>query len=199
MNKYEELRDWQKKCGFKDPEDRINVYYSPEAFAKTIQLVRRHNNEIAWNMVMSPYKDGYKVYNIIVYPQKTSAGYVSVDTTKYGIWKAKLDDKIEAALNGQAHSHVKMSTFPSVVDVSQQHDEILMKNEGYYFFQIWNQYNEIHSFFYDIDNKVYYTDANIDIIVEDVDDFVCNSFKMIRNDCDFGEFGFEVGEEFESQ
>jgi hypothetical protein len=189
-----ELKDWQKKYGFTSPAEKVKIYYSSAAFAKTVQLVKAHPMEIAWNMMVKPYKDGYKVYDIFVYPQSVNPAHVSVDVAKaWGFWKAGLDDEVEANLYGQGHSHVNMSTFKSVVDENQQHDEILSKGRGFYLFQIWNKHNEINSFFYDIDNKIYYEKDDIEMIVENVDDFVMNSFRMI-----FGERKgkYEEGEDF---
>ena len=122
MSKFDELKDWQIKYGFASPENKIKIYYDPIVFAETVQLVKAHKVEIGWNMVILPYKDGYKVYDILVYPQKVSAAYISVDLANYGMWKAMLDTKTEAAINGHGHSHVNMSTYESIVDINQQYE-----------------------------------------------------------------------------
>lgn len=198
MNKFKELKDWQRKYGFKEPDHRLNIYYSPEAFAKTIELVTVFPTEVGWNMTVTPYKDGYRVHDIFVYPQKVSAGYVSVDVSRWGMWKATLDDDVEANLFGNGHSHVNMSTFASIIDVNQQHDEILTKKKGFYFFQIWNKRNEYNSFFYDIDNKTYYTAVDINLIVEGTENFVEDSFKMVSGERNWSN-NLEAGEDFESE
>lgn len=197
MIKYDDLKDWQTRYGFVSPQNKIKIYYSPVAFAKTIQLVKAHPVEVGWNMIITPYNDGYKVHDILVYPQKVSSAYISVDVANWGMWKATLNDNIEAALNGHGHSHVNMSPFASVVDENQQHDEILTKKNGFYFFQIWNKRNEVNSFFYDIDNKIFYTKDDIEVIVEDVDYFVDRSFDMV--DGERKPKRYEVGEDFESE
>jgi hypothetical protein len=189
-----ELKDWQEKNGFTKPKEKVKIYYDPVVYAQTIKLVKEHPVEIGWNMVILPYQDGYKVWDILIYPQKVSAAYISVDLPRYGMWKASLDYKTEAAINGHGHSHVNMSPFASIVDVNQQHDEILTKHEGFYLFQIWNKHNEINSFFYDLDNKIYYTKDDIEIIVEDVDNFVEESFRMVTGEK--RTFPMEVGEDF---
>lgn len=197
MNKATELKDWQTRYGFASPSEKVKIYYDPIVYAQTIRLVQAHPVEVGWNMVVLPYKDGYKVWDILIYPQKVSAAYISVDLPRWGMWKATLDDKTEAAINGQGHSHVNMSTFASIVDENQQHDEILTKKNGFYLFQIWNKRNEINSYFYDIDKKIFYTKEDIEMIIEDVDEFVEESFRMV-----FGErrmTASEVGEEFESE
>lgn len=197
MSKYDELQDWQTKNGFASPTGIMQIYYSPEAYAKTIRLVQEHPVEVGWNMVIKPYKSGYKVYDIVVYPQKVSPAYVSVDLPRYGLWKATLEDDVDNNLFGNGHSHVNMSTFASIVDENQQHDEILTKKSGFYFFQIWNKRNEVNSFFYDIDNKIYYTANDICMIIETVDDFVTDSLRVVKKEQKIGQF--EAGEDFESE
>lgn len=198
MNKIIELKDWQTRYGFASPDKPLDIYYTPLAFTKTIMLVMSHPVEVGWNMVIKPYKNGYRVEDIVVYPQKVSAAYVSVDTAQYGLWKAMLDEDVDANLFGNGHSHVNMQTFASIVDENQQHDEVLTKQTGFYFFQIWNKKNEINSFFYDIDNKIYYTNDDINMIVEEADRFVDESFRVVHGERKWSDY-YEVGEDFESQ
>ena len=183
MNKITELKEWPGNYGYTSPTDKLKIYYSSDAFAKTVALVNAHKVEVGWNMVIKPYKDGYKVYDILVYPQKVSAAYISVDLSNWGMWKATLSDEADQNLFGHGHSHVNMDVFASVVDVNQQHDEILTKQNGFYFFQIWNKRNDISSFFYDIDNRLFYGPKKIEMIVEydndNSDSFIRQSFNMV--------------------
>lgn len=183
MNKITELKEWPGNYGYTSPADKLKIYYSSDAFAKTVALVNAHKVEVGWNMVIKPYKDGYKVYDILVYPQKVSAAYISVDLSNWGMWKATLSDEADQNLFGHGHSHVNMDVFASVVDVNQQHDEILTKQNGFYFFQIWNKRNDISSFFYDIDNRLFYGPKKIEMIVEydndNSDSFIRQSFNMV--------------------
>lgn len=198
MNNDVDLKSWRVKNGFVGSRKRLPIYYTDRAFAKTVLLVTVHPDEVGWNMDIRPYKDGYKVYDIYVYPQKVSPAYVSVDVARWGLWKASLPDDVEENLNGNGHSHVNMSTFASGVDEHQQHDEILTKKKGFYLFQIWNKRNEINSFFYDIDNKIYYAENDIDIIIEETEGFIAESFKMATPRKDWKN-KLEAGEGFESE
>lgn len=201
MNKMDELRAWPGNYGYTAPDKKLRIYYAPEAFAKTVALVRAHPVEVGWNMVIKPYKNGYKVYDILVYPQKVSAAYISVDLPNWGLWKAELDEEQDKNLFGHGHSHVEMQAFASFVDVNQQHDEILAKQTGFYFFQIWNKKNDIVSFFYDLDNKIFYNKDDIEMIVEcgetDTESFVENSFRMVTGNRE--KDIWEVGELYESE
>lgn len=152
------------------PENKLKIYYSAEAYAKIVQLVFSHKDEIGWNMVIKPYLDGYKVYDVLVYPQKASGAYIEVDLARYALWKADPDqvsDEADANLFGQGHSHVMMGVTPSGRDTTQQKDEVQLKKSGFYLFQIWNKRMEINSFFYDIDNNLLYEKDDIELIVEE--------------------------------
>ena len=161
--------------------DKIKIYYDPQALCKIIRLVWAHDKEIGWNMVIKPYEDGYKVYDILVYPQRVSASYIGVDNGQYTLWKAGLTDDEDANLFGQGHSHVNFGTFASGRDEKQQADEIENRGEGFYFFQIWNKRLEVNSFFYDIDNKIKYEKNDIQLILEE-DDFIKDSRNKLINE-----------------
>lgn len=158
--------------------NKLKIYYAPDAFSKTVRLVTAHSMEIGWNMVIKPYKDGYKVYDILIYPQKASSAYLDIDLGRYGLWKASLTEEQDANLFGQGHSHVNMAVFPSGRDQEQQIQEVCNKGKGFYFFQIWNKKLEINSFFYDIDNNLLYEKEDIDLILED-DEFIEDSRKKL--------------------
>ena len=170
-------------------ENKLKIYYTAEAYAKIVQLVFSHTQEIGWNMVVKQYKDGYRVEDVLVYPQKASAAYVEVDLTRYAMWKAdpdKVSDEADANLFGQGHSHVNMEVSPSSRDCQQQLDEISLKGSGFYLFQIWNKKMDINSFFYDIDNNVFYDRNDIELIVEDGNmnstEFVKESKDMLKQE-----------------
>lgn len=170
-------------------EEKLKIYYTAEAYAKIVQLVFSHSQEIGWNMVVKKYNDGYRVEDVLVYPQKASGAYIEVDTARYGMWKGdpdKVSDEADANLFGQGHSHVNMATTPSGRDCQQQLDEISLKGNGFYLFQIWNKRMEINSFFYDIDNNVFYDKDDIELIVEDGDmdskSFIEESKEMLKQE-----------------
>ena len=164
-------------------EDKINIYFAAEAYLKAMSLVQYHRDEIGWNMVIKPYKDGYKVYDVVVYPQKASPGYIEVDVAKYGLWKDGLTVEQDANLFGHGHSHVSMAVGASAVDARQQYEEIHLKKNGFWLFQIWNKHGDINSFFYDIDNDLVYDDDKVNLVIEvgdePIDNFINDSFSKL--------------------
>ena len=169
--------------------EKLKIYYTAVAFAKIVQLVFSHSQEIGWNMVVKQYNDGYRVEDVLVYPQKASGAYIEVDLARYGMWKGdpdKVSDEADANLFGQGHSHVNMGVFASERDKQQQKDEISLKGSGFYLFQIWNKRLDVNSFFYDIDNNIMYDSDDIDLIIEDGNmtskEFVADSKAMLVED-----------------
>lgn len=184
MTEYREALDWWNSR--KKATDTINVYYTADAFVKQNALVQYHKDEVGWNLVIKPYKDGYIIKDVLVYPQKVSPAFISVDTAKYGLWKATLTDEQDANLFGHGHSHVNMNVSPSGVDIAQQYEELSLKKGGFWLFQICNKKGDINSFLYDLEKDVCYETENIQLIVETEDgdlwDFVEASYGMLTYD-----------------
>lgn len=168
-------------------QNKLKIYYTAEAYSKIVQLVFSHSLEIGWNMVVKKYKDGYRVEDVLVYPQKASGAYIEVDLPRYGLWKGdpdKVSDEADRNLFGQGHSHVNMDVFASTRDQQQQKDEIQLKGSGFYLFQIWNKRMDVNSFFYDIDKNILYERNDIELIVEDGNvestEFIAESKEMLK-------------------
>lgn len=175
--------------------DKIKIFYTPEAFSKSVQLIMSHTTEIAWHCLVRRKEKNFEIYDVLCYPQTVGPAHVHVkmgrtfgdgkpkDPTKYYTdWYndvvLEMPEEEEANLCGQCHSHVNMSTSPSSVDLAQQKEELQLKQDGYYLFQIWNKKLEINSFLYDLDAGILYESKDIDIIVEE-NDFTSLSHKML--------------------
>lgn len=162
------------------PEEKLTILFTPLAFLKSQALVKSFNTEIGWQGLMKKMSDKrYLVYDIIVYPQSVN-GARTLDPTKNNDWYEKYIDVIEE-MRFQAHSHVEMSTSPSMTDINNQRN--IVKNTisgGFMLFQIWNKKGDINSFFYDIDEGLLY-DRN-DITVEILGDQEFNTLKEFVTD-----------------
>ena len=168
----------------KRDDKAIQLYYSAEAWIKIQALLQAHQLEIGWNMVVKPYKEGYKITDVLVYPQKVSAAFIAVDTAKYGLWKDELTAEQDKNLFGQAHSHVNMSCAPSPRDLQNQFDELVMKKSGFYLFQIFNKKGVVWTRLYDLDKEKYYTKTEIEIEADDVSmtEFIEDSFSKLAKE-----------------
>jgi hypothetical protein len=178
------------------PTGKVKIYYTPEAFSKTVRLIMSHTMEIAWHCLVRKKDKDYEVYDVLSYPQTVGPAHVHVkmgrtfgdgkpkDPTKYYTdWYNEvvlsMPEEEERNLCGQCHSHVNMSTSPSSVDMTQQKEELELKGRtGYYLFQIWNKKLEVNTFLYDLDAGVLYEKDDVEIIVEE-DDFTTMSHEML--------------------
>lgn len=183
------------KIEFSKPieKKRVKVYYTPEAFAKSVRLIMSHTTEIAWHCLVRRKEEDFEVYDVLSYPQTVGAANVNVkmtrdsrdipkDPTKYYTdWYIdtvmSMSEEDEANLCGQCHSHVNMGTSPSSTDLKQQKEELENKN-GYYLFQIWNKKLDINTFLFDIDNGIEYEKDDVEIVIEE-DDFTTKSHDML--------------------
>ena len=59
------------------------IRFTTEAWIKQCSLVQHFNTEIAWHGLVRPIKDGYEIYDILVYPQEVTGGTVETDQQKY--------------------------------------------------------------------------------------------------------------------
>jgi len=190
MRPFDELENWQEKHGFTLSDDELPIYFTPTAAEKIVSLVLAHSLEIGWDMTVKPYKNGYKIYDVFVYPQKVAGASIDVDLHgDYKDWKNELEEEVEQNLFGQGHSHVNMEPFASIVDINHQYEQILFKRKGFYLFQIWNKQMHVSSYFYDVSNRVYYDPDHVVLLIDFEDDdensgdmtqFIDNSFTMLK-------------------
>ena len=201
LDKFKQYLDSVTDCKVNFTEEiksteKLKIYYTPEAFSKTVRLIMSHTTEIAWHCLVRKKDKNYEVYDVLTYPQTVGPAHVHVkmgrtfgdgkpkDPTKYYTdWYNEvvlsMPEEEEMNLCGQCHSHVNMGTTPSSVDLTQQKEELELKGrKGYYLFQIWNKKLEVNSFLYDLDTGILYEQKDIEVVVEE-DDFTAMSHKML--------------------
>jgi hypothetical protein len=87
-------------------------------------------------------------------------------------------------LHFQGHSHVKMSTEASGIDLQNQTDVVTnMGKSGFYIFQIWHKNRDINTYLYDLDNNIFYDKKDVLLEIEDgtktIDDFVLSTAELV--------------------
>lgn len=177
-------RSWNYKTETKDP---AIILYTPEAWVKTVMLLKEFDSEVAWHgLVHRGEEDGvFIVYDVIVYPQEVTGTTVNTDQEEYTKFLIDLSEEDANAMHIQCHSHVNMSTSPSGVDTEHQSKIVKSIKNGFYIFQIWNKKLESTSFIYDMDNNVMYENKDIIIDVIDKDygissEFVADAKKIVK-------------------
>ena len=155
--------------------DRAVIRFSPEAYAKMVELVKAFDKEVAWHLVCERgEEDGlYLVSDIIVYPQSITAATVEMDLTEYNKWIAEniaKDDDRFFHICGQGHSHVNMATSPSNTDMDHQKKVLAdLRPNGFYIFVIWNKRNEHTLWVYDLAKNTVFEDKDITLQIGDYD------------------------------
>lgn len=145
---------------------RISVSFTREAHDKMWALVDHFETEVAWHgMVQRVDPTHFHIYDIVVYPQVVANATVNTDQEEYDRWVMSIDGDSFNAMKMQGHSHVRMSTSPSAVDLDHQGKIVSqLGSEGFYIFMIVNKRRECTIKVYDAENNTLYENDSIDII-----------------------------------
>lgn len=167
---------------------KATLNFTELAWAKMQALVREFDKEVAWHGVAhrgeDPEKDEYFVTDILVYPQEVSGTTVEMDVTKYDKWiRDNCDDERFYNIALQGHSHVRMGTTPSSVDLTHQ-EAILeqLTDDMFYIFIICNKSGDKNVKIYDLAKNVLFETSDVTVVVADesgVSEFVTEAKKMV--------------------
>ena len=171
-------------------DKRATVYFTGEAWAKMVMLIKEFDKEVAWHgvahRVEDESKDEYVITDIMVYPQEVSGATVEMDTEEYATWLMEnAEDERFDNIHMQGHSHVNMGTSPSSVDLNHQ-EEILnmLGDEDFYIFMIWNKSFTSTNKVYDLKKNILFEDKDITVKiiggVEDLDAFIKAAKDMVK-------------------
>lgn len=169
---------------------KATVYFTPEAWAKMVMLIKEFDKEVAWHGVASraenEEKDEYIISDILVYPQTVSGASVEMDTEEYAKWiEVNMEDDRFNSIRMQGHSHVNMSPNPSSVDLNHQ-EEILnmLGDEDFYIFMIWNKSFVSTNKVYDLKKNILFEDKDVTVKIlggsEDLDAFLRTAKEMVK-------------------
>jgi len=155
-------------------KEKITIVYSQKAYVRMEALVNYYDTEVAWYGLVKKLSDTlYYVYDVKICKQYVNGSKVDTeDNDTLEFFNSLTDDEAEH-MHFQAHSHVKMSTAASGVDLQNQADVVRsMGKSGFYIFQIWNKSGDINTYLYDLDNNMFYDKNDVVIDIEDEDDTV---------------------------
>lgn len=154
--------------------DKINVRISPVAFMKMQTLVMGFDKEVGWYGTVERIDEGFRVTDILVFPQYTSATYIDDerdDPLEFRKWLDTLSDEQYNSRRLWAHSHVNMGVSPSGTDT----DMFKRFNEGncvegipnrFTLCLIINKRTQMFWWAYDADAKKEYKDKDINVMIE---------------------------------
>lgn len=168
----------------------MNVRISSKAFMKMQTLVMGYDKEVGWFGFVERIADAdFRIKDIIVFPQYTSAAYIDDeqdDPLEFCKWLDTLSDEeyVERRLWG--HSHVNMAVSPSGVDTDMferfaKTNASALENR-FAICVIINKKGDMFWWAYDAENEKEYLDKDINIIFE-VDDGISTAefFEDSRN------------------
>lgn len=173
--KYEDKYEYEA-----DEEDRVKIIFTPMAFVKMMLLVHKYDVEIAWQGVVKRSEresNTYIISDIYVYPQTVTSVTVEMDDDKYPAWSAELSDEVFNNLHFQGHSHVKMGTTPSSVDLKHQQDILnTLKSDSFYIFMIWNKMYDWTASVFDLAENTVYESKEIDVVIGEEEQLDINEY-----------------------
>ena len=172
------------------------VYLTLNAWAKMVFLINEFDSEVAWHGVAHRMRevsgeaatDGvvseYIITDIVIYPQTVSSVFVDMDTEKYAKWLVENDDDVRFKhLFMQGHSHVKMPTTPSSVDLKHQEEILEMMGDGdFYIFMIWNKWLSCNVRIYDMECNTLYENCDVAVKIfggEAYEEFIKNAKDVV--------------------
>lgn len=153
----------------KPSPNKIKFIITPNAYQKMLQYTLQSELEIAWHgTVEHPDETTYILKDVMLYPQTVTAATVETDQTKYEQWLEALPDETFNQLRFQGHSHVNMSTTPSITDCIY-YDELTnaLSAATYYIFLIINKKQNMYIEIRDLKNNILYEKTDIEILVLD--------------------------------
>lgn len=169
---------------------RATIYFTGEAWAKMVMLIKEFDKEVAWHGVAhrgeNESKDEYIITDIMVYPQTVTGSTVEMDTEAYAIWLMKnAEDERFDNIRMQGHSHVDMGTSPSSVDLNHQGEILnMLGDDDFYIFMIWNKSFASTNKIYDLKKNILFEDKDITVKImgaaEDFDAFINDAKKMVK-------------------
>lgn len=168
-----------------EAKEKITILYSQKAYLRMQALVDFYDTEVAWYGLVSKLSDKlYYVYDVKLCKQYVNGSKVDTeDEDTLAFFDSLTDDEAEH-MHFQAHSHVKMSTSASGVDLQNQTDVIRsLGKQGFYIFQIWNKNNDINTYLYDLDANMFYDRKDVVIDIEDeegcLSDFLATTVDLV--------------------
>lgn len=175
---------------FSNGNQKATVFFTPEAWAKMVMLVKEFDKEVAWHGVAHRSEDEsaneYIISDILVYPQTVSGASVEMDTEEYAKWiMDNAEDDRFNNIHMQGHSHVNMAPNPSSVDLNHQ-EEILnmLGDEDFYIFMIWNKSFVCNNKVYDLKKNVLFENGDVSVKIfggsEDLDTFLKAAKDMVK-------------------
>ena len=175
---------------FGESKDTAEVYFTVTAWSKMLMLIHEFSSEVAWHGVAERIgvdggTHGYRITDILVYPQTVSGATVEMDEVEYAKWQFdNREDERFDHIHMQGHSHVNMNTFPSGVDTNHQDDIMaLLPENSFYIFMIYNKRLERWYKIYDNEANLVFENRDVTVKIEGeegLEDFIKSAKESVK-------------------
>lgn len=154
-----------------EAKQKAFIVFTPLAYIKMTQLVKRFSSEVAWHGVVEKIGKGeYLVSDIIMFKQQVTGVTVDTDDDEYTKFIIGLDPAIRDKVRLHGHSHVNMACNPSTTDIAHRNGiKMLMRPDSFYIFMIHNKKNEFTAEICDAEDNVIYEAGDIEIDIGGAD------------------------------
>lgn len=166
-------------------ECNVIVWFTSEAYSKTLALLTEFSDEAGWHGTVSRLNDNeFVIEDIFVYPQEVTGSTVNTDQKAYTEWLYGLDDEVFTKLRLQGHSHVNMGVSPSGVD--ENHRKRILEQldqDMFYIYMIWNKSLSVNTVIYDMENNILYENKDIEVKLlcgEGIDKFLADAKEKVK-------------------
>ena len=150
--------------------ERRTVAFTLEALTKIRKYVDGTSKEIGWHGVVEHNRDTgtYLIKDVMLYPQIVTGATVQTDDGLYTKWLMEQTDEVFEKLRFQGHSHVRMGTSPSGVDLNY-YQSILetLEDDEFYIFMITNKQGTITIWIHELFNNTIFETSDIDVKIID--------------------------------
>ena len=144
---------------------KTKLYFDINAYQKMRYIVNNCDKEVAWHGTVERVEDGFKVTDILLYPQLVTGATVDTDEKEYTNWLTGLGDDVFNSLRFHGHSHVRMATSPSATDEDNRKEFISkIGNDGFYIFFITNKAGDFSVRIYDARANAVYDKEDVTVI-----------------------------------
>lgn len=169
------------------------IEITSDAYVTMYELVRQSSVEIQWHGLVEKLPPNvYRIYDILVFPQKNSAASTSSDQDEFAKWQMQYimnpNFPIER-MRLHGHSHVNMQVYSSSIDDGYQSELITKVEDGdYYIFLVLNKKMEMYPLLYDFNQQILFEGNDIEINVTNMfgDDIKSWCAKEIKDKCTTG-------------
>lgn len=146
------------------PAKKVKLEFTDTTYMKMIYLLDHFDGEVGWYGLSERTREGFVVYDILVYPQDVTSATVQTDEIELGKWDDNLSDEEFIHKRFHGHSHVNFAPSPSGTDIADREQKVkMLSKDDYFIFLIINKDREYSAAIYDMAANTQYETEDIEL------------------------------------